>query len=250
MKKHRAFSSNASSSRAIPLKTQIEMLKQDIAYPEDWRYNEKGMQGSQRLSSEDVIRAREIWLAAAQDAIKYTEALGDLNVHKQTANRLLEPFMHISDIVTATDFTNFFALRIHDAAQPEIAILAERMYQEYINNKPQYLRQGEWHLPYVHRDCLFIFGGKDNDYIKVSVAKCARVSYLKHDNTTPTLSEDLALYNRLVGQTPIHSSSAEHCAMATGDPTIRSGNFRGWVQYRKTLKDENIRKFKSLNEIS
>lgn len=244
---HRVFSRNASSSRAIPLKTQIQMLLDDIAYPEDWRYNQSGMQGFIKCSNEDIKQARAIWFNAAQSAIDHALLLGNLNIHKQTINRLLEPFAYIQVVLTSTDFANFFALRTDEGAQPEMQILAGLMYENYLNNTPEYLKPGQWHLPFM--DCPPDYYYPDEE-IKRSVARCARVSYLKHDKTEATLEEDLKLYNRLLGGEIKHVSPAEHQAMAMNNSSFRSGNFRGWIQYRKTLKDENIRKFKELNEIS
>lgn len=253
MMTHRVFSRNASSSRAIPLKTQIEMLKNDLAFPEDWRYNQSGMQGFLHLTDIDQIMARQIWLEAAYDAIKHAERLGDLNVHKQTANRLLEPFSHISVILTATEFANFFALRTHETAQPEIQILANLMYDVYNTNSPTYLKPGMWHLPFVDDypeletetvDGREFYTESSSFQIISSVARCARVSYLKHDKTNPSAEDDIKLYDRLLGASPIHASPAEHQAMATDDKNLISGNFRGWLQYRKTLENENIKEFK------
>ena len=88
----------------------------------------------------------------------------------------------------------------------------------------------------------------DDVPVKRSVAKCARVSYKNHDGTDSTVEQDLALYDRLLGQLPIHASPAEHQAMAIDDAGERSGNFRGWIQYRKTLENENIEKFTGPSE--
>lgn len=240
---HRVFSRNASSSRAIPLEKQIEELKKDIAYPIEFRKNQRGMQAAEALSDEDQIKARAFWQFACQNAIESAEKINGLvpeGVHKQYLNRLLEPFAHISVIVTATDFDNFFALRYHDDAQPEIHELAKQMYEQYKNNRPQRLREGQYHLPFVD----FQDTSPIEEKIYRSVACCARVSYNNHDGTTPTVEQNKRLYERLLGSQPIHASPAEHQAMAIGDASVQSGNFRGWIQYRKTLNGENIVDFK------
>lgn len=251
---HRVFSRNASSSRAIPVKKQIQMVRDNPAIPLAFTKNKAGMQGGEKLSVREHELAVTLWLAARDAAAQIAQALSDLEVHKQYANRILEPFAHITVVCTATDFDNFFALRRHEAAQPEIHALADKMYELYTAQKPRPAVEGTWHLPFVDlQDMALIIVTDDEEtldkeyarLVRVSVARCARVSYLNHEGKRPTPEEDEILYQRLVGAAPIHASPAEHQAMATSDPNIRSGNFRGWIQYRKTLKDENVTNYVS-----
>lgn len=242
---HRVFSRNASSSRAIPVKKQIQMVIDNPAIPLAFTKNKKGMQGGEALSGEEHERATSVWLGARDRAVEYAKLLSDLEVHKQYANRILEPWAHITVVCTATEFTNFFALRVHPAAQPEICALATLMWEAYSKSSPNPLEDGDWHLPFVSDLTKFFYKEPDsyNTLLKMSVARCARVSYLNHEGKDPTLEEDLALYDRLLGSVPIHASPAEHQARASTNPFLVSGNFKGWEQYRKTLKDENITKF-------
>lgn len=235
---HRVFSRSASSSRAIPVKKMIDMVDNDWAAPVTFHKNTRGMQGKEVLDTVDQQEAYFYWHVAKKHAVRYAQKLADLGVHKQQVNRILEPFMHINVVCTATDYDNFFALRHHHMAQPEIEVLAKRMYEAYVDSKPTELKAGEWHLPYV------LEGDNLEDMIKESVAKCARVSYLNHEGKEPTKEENERLYERLLGSQPIHATPAEHQAMAVADPNVRSGNFRGWIQYRKTLEGENVTKFK------
>lgn len=242
---HRVFSRNASSSRAIPLKKQIEDLKQDIAYPIEFRKNKSGMQGGEPLADADQQKARVFWKLACENAIKSAEMINGLDpsgVHKQYLNRLLEPFAHISVILTSTEFNNFFNLRYHKDAQPEINELAKKMYKEYNSSKARILREGEWHLPFVKESDRN--GLTKTQQLQKSVACCARVSYNNHDGSEPTVEQNKKLYERLLGSQPIHASPAEHQAMAIGDPNVLSGNLKGWIQYRKTLENENMVEFK------
>jgi thymidylate synthase ThyX len=246
---HRAFSRNASSSRAIPVKKQIQMVIDNPAVPLNFLQNQKGMQGGAPILNQE--EARRIWLLARDQAVKSADLLADLEVHKQYANRLLEPFAHITVVLSATQFANWFALRYHGKAQPEICQLAKQMWEIYSTNEPDELVEGEWHLPFVsftESNRMMQFGSpltgdqKHTNLIKMSVARCARVSYLNHEGKNPTLEEDLQLYDRLLGSTPIHASPAEHQAKAELYD-IPSGNFVGWTQYRKMLENENIVKF-------
>jgi len=242
---HRLFSRNASSSRAIPLNKQIEEIEKEIAYPLNFRKNKAGMQAGESLSLDQQVKANILWEFACQNAIRSAKMINKIcpeGVHKQYLNRLLEPFSHISVIVTSTDFDNFFALRCHKDAQPEIEKLAKKMYVEYKSSKPEVLRAGEWHLPFVSEmDKMEL---THTQQMQKSVACCARVSYNNHDGTNPTIEQNETLYNRLLGSSPIHASPAEHQAMAVGDKDILSGNFKGWIQFRKTLENERIFKFK------
>ncbi len=258
---HRVFSRNASSSRAIPVKKQIEMIMDNPVIPLAFTKNQKGMQGGAALDGKAAELAEKIWMMGCFHACDKAKMLADLEVHKQYANRLLEPYAHITVVCTATDYANFFALRCHEMAQPEIHALADKMYEASQASTPKQLKSGEWHLPFVsdldaaillsddltlHRLNNFeeaVFDNHQEKLLKMSVARCARVSYLNHEGKAPTLQEDLQLYDRLVGSAPIHASPAEHQAMAVADPGTVSGNFKGWIQYRQTLKGQNVTQF-------
>lgn len=237
---HRMFSRNASSSRAIPVKKSIQMVLDNPVIPLAFTRNKAGMQGGDPLDEQMEKVARDNWIWSMESAVKYAQLLENCGLHKQYANRILEPYSHITVVCSATDYANFFALRCHAMAQPEIMALADLMYEEYRTNTPKTMTIGDMHLPFVseeERDQL-----PQDDLIKMSVARCARVSYLNHEGKKPTLEEDKALYDRLVGSAPIHASPAEHQAIAMADES-RSGNFRGWIQYRKLLIDENVEEF-------
>lgn len=251
---HRMFSRNASSSRAIPVTKQITEVIQNPAIPLAFRKNQKGMQAGELLEDQD--KAVSVWLAARDYAVIQAKEMVAMDIHKQYANRILEPWAHITVICTATDWDNFFSLRVHPAAQPEICELATQMWNLYKQGNPPIVRVGYWHLPLVTeeeiKECCAQVGVsclKDSPQamdlaIRRSVAKCARVSYKNHDGTKNTLTQDLDLYTRLLGNVPIHASPAEHQARAdyVEFPACR-GNFRGWIQYRKTLADECVKTF-------
>lgn len=237
---HRMLSKNASSSRAIPTSKMIEMAIKNPAIPYPFTKNQKGMQSSEYIEEQE--EAIKVWLSARDSAVEMVKKMQLLDVHKQQVNRLLEPYLWSTVIVTATEWNNFFSLRYHSMAQPEMCELAKKMWEVYSNNEPKKLQDGEWHLPFIANEELNEHSVQD--LLKISTARCARVSYLNHEGKKPTKEEDLALHHRLVGSSPIHASPAEHQAMATSDPNVKSGNLTGWIQYRKTLKDENITEFK------
>lgn len=229
---HRVFSRNAASSRAIPVAKMIEQVRRDPAMPIHWGQNQPGMQAQQEV--QHANHARDLWHQAARLAADQAQALAEVGLHKQVVNRILEPFQLMRTIVTATEWSNFFHLRDHEDAQPEIRALAIAMREAMEGSQPTRRMSWEWHLPYVldhERGRL-----KDDLLPKLSTARCARVSYLTHDGQEPDIDKDLGLYERLVGSTPIHASPAEHQAYPAKYANDRSGNFTGWVQHRKLIE--------------
>lgn len=229
---HRVFSRNASSSRAIPVEKMIEQVRTNPATPIHWGKNQSGMQAKEELWGNELGMANHWWFVAAQEAIENARMIMHNNAHKQIVNRILEPFQHIHVVLTATDFDNFFELRIHEDAQPEIYALALTMKQAMDRNKPRLLLVGMWHLPYITDKEKIEF-----DYAvlcKISAARCCRVSYLKHDGTNPSIEDDLALFERLVGSAPLHASPLEHQATPKNNhDSVPISNLSGWIQYRK-----------------
>ena len=236
---HRQFSRNASSSRAIPTAKIVASVYKDPAEPVYWGRNQQGMQASEELDGIDLRAAQALWREAGRAAGKYTQQLADIGLHKQVANRASEPWHHMSVVCTSTNYENFFALRCHHDAQPEMQALAWSMADEYYAREPLPVDDGLWHLPYITSEEMF---EDEITQIKCSVARCARVSYKNHDGTDPSVESDLKLYERLVRSDreewePGHMSPTEHQAQAQKNDVV-SGNFRGWVQYRKTLAME------------
>ena len=273
------FSRNASSSRAIPVERLIEDVLRDPVIPVFWGKNQAGMQAAEELDDTDTyyvgldgypITTRQVaknrWLRARDKAVEEARNLVRLGAHKQIVNRLIEPWCHINVVCTSTEWANFFALRRHSSAQPEMKALADAMWEAREASKPVPLKPGEWHLPYVEFNVEGKLSFKTKDVeegdiyygpvetsIKLSVARCARVSYLTHEGKPPNIEDDLRLYDRLVGATPLHASPAEH--QATPDERRshdnqggvvewqhpnEHGNLVGWRQYRKLLPNENV----------
>lgn len=220
---HRVFSRNASSSRAIPVSKIIADVEENPVIPVHWGKNQRGMQAREEI--EDRGRARAEWLAAAQDAVKHARRLSELGVHKQVVNRILEPFSSIAVLVTATEWDNFFRLRAHPDAQPEMKTLAYCMLDAYHNSRPDEREVGDWHIPFGDR---MPEGLSLRDQVRVATARCARLSYRTHDGDV-SLERDLELHDRL--EAAGHWSPFEHCAVAQPHAGP-CANFRGWMSYR------------------
>lgn len=247
---HRVFSRNASSSRAIPVATMLKQVWNDPAGPLHWGQNRPGMQAHSELIGWRRRAAQLLWSGAAKAACAFAWGLMKIGTHKQVANRILEPFQYISVIVTATEWDNFFELRDHKDAQPEIQYLARLMRCAMDRSIPRLLTEGDWHLPYIRpEDWTLAERLCQEDRVtrdmpsrsevvailrKLSVARCARVSYLTHDGQEPNVEKDINLHDRLVTTKPIHASPAEHQAMSMHND-LNCRNFRGWLQYRVEL---------------
>jgi thymidylate synthase ThyX len=227
---HRVFSRNSASSRAVPTKKMIERVLENPAMPVEWGVNKAGMSASEILTEEQAELAKEEWLQARDSAVQHVRTLQEFNVHKQVINRVLEPFMWHTVIVTATEWTNFFNLRLAENAQPEIRVAARLMFDAKAASEPNSVALGEWHLPLVQNDerSLPIEALK-----KVSAARCARVSYLTHDGKRD-IEKDIELCERL--RHDRHLSPFEHVASPAGDSSFHA-NFRGWIQMRKELEE-------------
>lgn len=269
---HRVFSRNSASSRAIPVATQLRRVLEDPYVPAAFGTNQPGMQAGPDLDGDRDARARHEWLAARDSAVAHVLGLvmdpslvpagatheqllelvdhlkaqiaakdipGDwLNVHKQLANRLLEPFMWHTLIVTSTEWDNFFHLRAHADAQPEIQEIARMMLAAHEASTPREVAYGEWHLPLIGAN-----GGDAADaelsgeeLLKIATGRCARVSYLTHAGSRDP-SADLVLHDRLLESG--HLSPFEHPARPLRPEEGEfSGNFRGWRPYRKDIPHE------------
>lgn len=230
---HRSLSKNAASARAIPVKKFAESVSLNPVMPV-WTENKAGMIGD-KIKDEILLKELDdIWLAARDSMLEYADKLMKKGVHKQTANRLLGPFFYTKVVCTATDLEWFFHLRDSGAAQEEIAILARAMKTALANSPPQLLKHGEWHIPYIlpEEESLDLEIKK-----KISVARCARVSYKTHDNDLlSTLEKDLKLYTQLYSE--MHLSPFEHQAFCSPNHALKNSttaNFTGWIQHRSML---------------
>lgn len=229
---HRAFSRNASSSRAIPIERMIDDIVNDTAMPIAWGANQPGMQAGGEVDKPWYCEV--IWLDARDVAIIEARRLAKAGLHKQLTNRPLEPYMHSNVLVTSTEWDNFFTLRDHDDAQPEIRALAIAMRDAMDASRPECLGDNEWHIPYVTLDEIRSYGY--HVAAKVSAARCASVSYKTVDGQTMTVDRAMAVCDKLMTE-PLHASPFEHIARPyPQDTKSMTRNFTGWAQYRAILE--------------
>lgn len=244
---HRMISRNAASSRAIPTEKLIQRILDDPFIPE-FCANQKGMQAGDAIEEDDAQLARLKWLDARDFAIGVAKSFHALNIHKQYVNRLLEPWMWCTVIASATEWANLFALRCNPQAEPSFQRVAGLALDAYRASTPCLVPAGQWHLPLFYKeDWLAITEPNSptlrseispNDIAKkVSVGRCARVSYLTHDGKRD-FEADIELHDRLALSG--HWSPFEHVATPFNSRHDQSGNFVGWDQYRKGFAAENL----------
>jgi len=243
---HRDLSRNSASSRAIPVDKRIAAIKADPFVPEQFGRNKKGMQHDEVLEGPDDHNAREAWRRAMLGGIGEARVLSHFGVHKQLANRLLEPFAWHTAVISATETDNFKHLRVNPAAQGEFQRIAEWMMRLRAESEPTRAAVGYWHLPYVYGPGGKPMNPEDIDWAteyygdkwlevlaKVSVARCARVSYLTQNGKREP-AEDLGLFDRLVG--PGHLSPLEHAARPMDADEL--GMFLQWQVTAKRRGEE------------
>lgn len=239
---YRQFSRNSASSRAIPTERLIDMVMTNPYIPAEWGRNKAGMQADEVLSPDVSDWCERSWLEARDAAVKTAKYLHSVGVHKQNANRCLEPWMWTTVIITSTTFKNFFKQRCHKDAQPEIRKIAEMMRDCYLEQEPRVLKKGEWHLPFIDQAEREVSDREeheaDDSWALVSAARCARVSYTKHESKKD-FDDDLKLAKHLSNSG--HWSPFEHQAKAASvDFPWLTGNFGpGWIQFRKTFEGES-----------
>lgn len=241
--RHRMISSSVSSTRAIPVEKALKNIDYNYFIPK-FTKNKKGMASNELLEAAEMNDATMVWDRMFNAIFEGVEELKKLGVHKQHASRPLEPFSFISQLATATDWENFFALRIDENAQPEIQELAKAMLKEYNSNSPREVDPtyaGDdvspyyfWHIPFRTKG---IISSDFDNYLDLrrSVARCARLSYLTFDGESSD-EKDLELFDKLLNSG--HWSPFEHQAVCSLSEEY-SGNFNSWIQYRKVFNNEN-----------
>ena len=244
---HRKFARNAASSRAIPVEKCLQQVEENPFVPLVWHKNRPGMQGSEELQGAEREQAIAEWLVARDNAVSQAKRMIELGIHKQIANRLIEPWRYVDVLMTCCEpgLQNFFALRAEGAAEPHMQDLAYKMLDLYNGSTPKILQPGEWHIPYGDN---MPQGLTWEVQLKIAVARAARLSYENFDGTF-SVQDDIKLHDRLASQG--HWSSFEHIAQVADllahEPGkdyydaigTKHGNLEpGWVQLRKLYPTE------------
>lgn len=245
---HRMLAKSTSSSRAIPVEKIIERIKKDPARPL-WTENKPGMQGTPACDYH-VEKADAAWDKARDDAVYHAHVLMDLGIHKQDANRLLEPWVHVDTIITGTEWDNFFKLRCHKDAAPLMQSLAMAIRDTMGQASADIKYGSDWHLPYATE--IEIAASRDDATLRerlpwVCAARCARVSYLNHDGSTPDIEKDMVLAKKLY--TSGHLTPFEHVAYcdavnmvghALTEKNMQSCLRGSWISLRYLIETDRV----------
>lgn len=244
---HRMLSRNAASSRAVPAHKMMASISETPFVP-IWMENKAGMQSVTELEDEAAMKADSLALTHMRSALNLVTTLTDkegLNIHKQYANRYLEPFMWTEVIMSATDLENYFAQRTDSAAEPGFQRVTKLLRAEMSRSTPRALDYGEWHMPYLDQEIqatttqlAALTYIEMLDYLKaydtksgtnyagrysedrfrqfatqdVSAGRCAAVSYLNHDTGRVDVMADIRRSVSLSMSYPGHWSPMEHAA--------------------------------------
>lgn len=243
---HRVFSRNTSSSRAVPTPVLVEQVETQPFMPIGVAKNGSGMLPKENLPEEGQAQFLEQWHELGTIVAEYVQNWHNIGIHKQHANRALEPWLFCEVLVTSTDFENFFKLRCQDA-QPEMCELACKMRDAMRDSEPV-LRP--WHLPLVAQEEIdaYLAGKGILDILKVgdktfydsfldlamvSAGRCCRVSYLRTDAESDFESSKQRCQMLIDAG---HWSPLEHQAFpwnnAHGKFSKVKGNLIGFCQHR------------------
>jgi len=256
---HRVFSRNSASSRAIPVHKRIAQVWSNPFVPESFGLNKSGMQASANLGGWRASLARWLWVMASRFCVLIAWAMSKIDVHKQLANRVIELWAWHTVVVTATEWENFFNLRTHKAAQPEMQITARRMREAFDASTPRELQSGEWHLPYVDEEEKEILRDKTDDLVKISVVRCAAVSF-ERQYAARTINQCITRHDEMrslahwspfehQAKVATHEEQKDHASWSVCDHPEAGeqltagfmGNLRApWLQYRKTFQGEEV----------
>lgn len=252
---HRDRARNAASSRAIPWPKMREMIVSEPVIPIKWGAEQSGMQAGDEIPEHMQDFARQLWLETMHYVAERADMLANIGatfvnqrpllaqpgdelvkIHKSIPNRLTEPWMWITVVMSATEWNNFFRLRCHPDAEIHFQKIARMIHDALAESKPV---QREYHLPFLQNDERVQVECDLDRLCRISTARCARVSYLTHDGKR-SQEKDIELFDRLCqGSGFGHWSPHEHVAWASTNPNCVSGPFRGWEQYRKCFVKEN-----------
>lgn len=267
---YKMLEKNTSSSRAIPIEKMIEVVEKEPFIPIAFQKQHKGMQGTEYITDKKEIESCvNLWLDGRDSALSVIDEFIDLvGVTKQVLNRIIEPWMWVTQLITGTreSFEHLFNQRCPiynveglkftskkdaiglyphlkdmtdlewlqcNSGQAEIHFmdLAEKMYDALNESTPNILEEDCWHIPFAKE----ILDGKEFgffvDMIKKSVCLTAKISYTKiGDENSITSEKAQEMYERLKNSG--HWSCFGHIAKCMTDD-----EYRGWIKGKIERED-------------
>lgn len=193
--RHRCMNRNVESFRAQHPEAIIANLKAGYGFkPDVFASRIAGMGQGEELAEQET--ANRLWNAHVKHSTMIAEGFLELGIAKQQVNFLLQDLCPLTEIVTATDWSNFYALRCETkadgspVARPEVYKTAVAIRDAIGGSSPVILRPGEMHLPMLtskELDQLYkaidpwqeqIYPvGPEGYWVYVSAGRCARISF-------------------------------------------------------------------------
>lgn len=248
---HKALNKNASSSRAIPVATINNQVRNNPAMPVRFGKKNSGMQDAgvhdalikfQLGTIEGEYTPEEFWQLGANIVADISDAFDAAGYAKQVCNRWTEVAQRMKQVVTGTEFNNFFWLRDHHMADPTIEALAKAAKQAMGASEPVVLQPGEWHVPYYVDGywkpastgrttngpvVVDKHGNTLADALTISASCTAQVSYRKLDDTMEKARGVVSRLN-LHGEEPddpVHASPLEHQGTPIAEEVVEDRRF-------------------------
>lgn len=262
---HCMLSRNFQSFRAFPPAKVIEKIERDPFRPEVFEGYVKGMGQGDAIAEQE--RANGLWDDHIEHSLNVARLMLGMGLAKAQVNFVLQDLTSIRGIITATEWDNFYDLRLatnpetgKPLARPEVYKIASMMHAVHQASQPVELGRDQWHVPLTNPAATpdeLSEGGWDR-LKKMSTGRCARVSYLTHTGVRDA-SKDIELHDGL--RTDKHMSPFEHVArpivitgpkwLAEVDETSRKstgalvrgrdwrGKLYGWHPYRLDIEGTN-----------
>lgn len=244
--KHTLIRNSAESSRARPTQQILEQIQMDPYLPSQWHYRKRGMQPADPMSTGDAGKMSSLEAALRRNVLEIVQEMEKLKASKEDINRYLEPWMYATVVATATDWDNYWKLRLGEDAQGAHRQLAGLMYAAYNSSVPItripvcgfHPTPGScsfpWHLPYVTEEERNTI----NPILlpQLSAARCGRASYGRAGEAK-TLEEDVERCQSFVRDG--HWTPLEGPARLTKSGGARFGAYRAWMSLRKHYAGES-----------
>lgn len=203
---YRSCARSAASSRAIPAHINIERVRTEPFVPTYVGKEHKGMSPSEFLTGDSRVFFENNWSFCASEAANRADTMLALGVSKSIINRILEPYNTINVLMTgATHHWEWlFKQRTAADAEPNLRELVLMMQEQYNASEPV---ERKYHLPFA-TNLPFNADYEWERTMRISAARCARLSYTPHGSPKTDVEADLALANKLLKSK--HFSPFEH----------------------------------------
>lgn len=246
--KHKMFIKNIGNFKQDTILTTIESVEKDMSLLKNIGKKTKKIE---KIAHDLKFKVTQMWLNRAKKVENEAKKLINLGMHKQIANKILEPYVFNTILITGTQksYSDFFLLAEKRQKIKEMQILANEIILIYKNNKPVLLPEGSWHLPYITQGDLDIINFDDYNQCmdilcKISAVRCLKMNYFNFSsNSHFDIGLELDVYNKMIESFPVNISFTEHIAMSSISNKQMESSFDSWIKYRDTLSGKFRKKY-------